>query len=70
MQKIKNFKYLGLNGNITSRVQLVGVEGIPMFELLADPGKILTNGEYFVHGITVYEEEVKEWREIEDKGQN
>jgi hypothetical protein len=38
-----------------------------MFTLVADQGKILTNGEITTYSITVEEDEIKLWREISDK---
>lgn len=69
MEKIKKFKYLGLNGNLVTRIQLVEAKGIPMFELKAEDGKILTNGEKYSYSVTVYAEEVDNWVEIDYKGQ-
>ena len=45
MTKRKMYKYLGRNGILTTRIQLDGINYIPMTELIAAEGKILTNGE-------------------------
>ena len=67
MKKIKKYKYLGRNGVLVSRIEIVGVDYIPMTEIIADEGKILTNGETSVYSITVEADEVNLWREIPDK---
>lgn len=67
MRKIKKYKYLGRNGVLVSRIEIVGVDYIPMIEIIADEGKILTNGETTTYSITVEDAEITEWKEIADK---
>ena len=67
MRKIKKYKYLGRNGVLVSRIEIVGVDYIPMTEIIADEGKILTNGEITTYSITVEDAEIAEWKEIADK---
>lgn len=66
----KMYRYIGRNGNITSEVLLISTEAIPMFRLRASQGKILTNGFKKVYSVIVFEDEVKDWTEIDDVGQN
>lgn len=67
MTKIKKYKYLGRNGILVTRILIDGVNYIPMMTLIADEGKILTDGETVTHSITVENDEVNLWREIPDK---
>ena len=67
MTKIKKYKYLGRNGILVTRILIDGVNHIPMMTLIADEGKILTDGETVTHSITVENDEVNLWREIPDK---
>lgn len=67
MKKIKSYRYIGRNGIITSRVLLEDAKNIPMMELVADNGKILTNGYTKTHCITVELEDVDNWTEIADE---
>ena len=67
MTKIKKYTYLGRNGILVTRILIDGVNYIPMTTLIADEGKILTDGEITTHSITVENEEVDLWREIPDK---
>lgn len=67
MKKIKAYKYLGRNGILITRVLIEDAKNYPMMELVADKGKILTNGEVKVHSITVDIEEASNWEEITDK---
>lgn len=67
MTKIKKYKYLGRNGILVTRILIDGVNYIPMMTLIADEGKILTDGETTTYSITVENEEVNLWREIPDK---
>lgn len=67
MKKVKAYRYIGRNGIITSRVLLNGIDNIPMMELIADQGKILTDGEFKTKWITVELDEVNNWKEIADE---
>lgn len=67
MKKYKAYKYLGRNGILITRVYIEAANPIVMTELIADEGKILTNGERQVHGITVELNEVNDWKEIADE---
>ena len=67
MTKFKQYKYLGRNGVLVTRILIDGVNSIPMMTLKADEGKILTNGEITTYSITVELDEINLWREIPDK---
>jgi hypothetical protein len=60
------YRYLGRNGIITSPVLLDKVEPIVMYELRASFGKLLTNGERSLKSVLVFEDEVKDWTELDD----
>lgn len=66
MTKQVFYKYLGTNGVIESPVHLEDIYYIKLVRLIADKGKILTNGERKVYDIKVPEEEVGNWREIKE----
>ena len=66
MIKRKMYKYLGRNGILITRIQLDGINFIPMMELIASDGKMLTNNEQIIKSITVEESEVSQWREIDE----
>lgn len=66
MTKTKMYRYLGRNGIITSPVLLDKVEPIVMYELRAVTGKILTNGEKSLKSTLIFEDELKDWTEIDD----
>ena len=68
MIKKKMYRYLGRNGILTTRILLDGINHIPMVELTAEQGKVLTNGDVTLYQIIVEENEVNEWQEIQDKG--
>ena len=69
MKKIKKYKYIGRNGTLITSILIDGASKINMMCLIADKGKILTNGEKQLHSIYLYEDEVEEWTEIDDIGQ-
>lgn len=69
MIKQNIYRYLGRNGIITSKVLLDGINYILLKELRADSGKILTNGERQTRSVIVDVEDVDNWYEIEEIGQ-
>jgi hypothetical protein len=64
MKKQKMFRYLGKNGIITSEIELINTEFLPMLRITADSGKILTNGEKQVYSTIIFPEDLEEWTEI------
>lgn len=64
MTKQNIYKYFGRNGVIVSLVFLDYANRMDMYQLVADEGKILTNGERKVHNIIINKEDVKLWSEI------
>jgi hypothetical protein len=66
MKKTKMYRYPGKNGIITSKVLLEKADRYDMWSLQADEGKILSDGEQFVHATTIFAEELDKWVEIED----
>lgn len=69
MIQTKMYRYLGRNGTITSPILLEQISPIAMVTLKAAQGKLLTNGIKTVYTITVFEDEVSQWQEIDDPGQ-
>lgn len=67
MIKNKLYRYLGRNGILTTKILIDGANYIPVFELIADKGKILTNGYSKTYSIVVEEEDIADWKEITDK---
>lgn len=63
----KMYRYLGRNGILTTRILIDGVNHIPMVELTAEKGMILSNGRTTTYSVVVEENEVDSWREIADK---
>lgn len=63
------YRYLGTNGIIESPVHLEDIYYTRTISLIADDGKILTDGSQFVYSIRVPEEEVSKWKEVKDLGQ-
>jgi hypothetical protein len=62
----KMYRYLGRNGNITTHVKLETIDPIPMINLKASTGKILTDGIKKVYSVIVFEDEINNWTEIDD----
>lgn len=67
MKKQKQYRYIGRNGIITSKVLLDGINHIPMYRLEAEPGCVLTNDEQYGYVVVVEDSEVSQWYEIADK---
>lgn len=66
MKKYKEYRYIGINGIITSRVKLDGVKHIPLLHIEAEPGYILTNGELQTYAISIEIDELELWSEVKD----
>jgi hypothetical protein len=64
MTKQNIYKYFGRNGVIVSLVFLDYANRMDMYQLVADEGKVLTNGERKVHNIIINKEDLKLWSEI------
>lgn len=69
MKKMKLYRYVGKNGHVTTQVLLDDVKHYVYYKLDANDNKILTNGEIQLYSITVPEEELSLWTEIDDNGQ-
>jgi hypothetical protein len=65
----KMYRYLGRNGTITTDIKLEEIAPIPMIQLKAEIGKILTNGTKKTYAVTVFEDEIDSWKEVDDIGQ-
>lgn len=66
MKKTKLYRYLGRNGIITSLVELMNIDFIPMYRLEASPGFMITNGEKTVYVADIFTEELDQWYEVVD----
>jgi hypothetical protein len=69
MKKQVIYKYLGTNGTIESPVHLEDIYYVRLMRLTADTGNILTNGDRTSYSVTISEDEVDQWSEIADQGQ-
>lgn len=65
MTKQTIYVYLGTNGTIESPVHLEDIYYIRKVRLMADAGHTLTNGKDFRLIVTVPEDEIDSWKEIE-----
>lgn len=65
MKKIKMYKYKSNYGNIVTHINLEMGNPIILFRLVADQGKILTNGIDRVNVIEVYEKDLPFWKEVD-----
>ena len=64
MVKTVLYEYLGTNGTITSPVHLEDIYYVRVIKLTAAPHKILTNGIEQKKVITIPEEELDQWQEV------
>ena len=70
MIKKNLYRYIGRNGIITSLVHLEDAKFYPMFRLIADDGKILTNGDQKLKSVDIFTEDFDKWTEVDDLGQD
>ena len=66
MKKINRYRYLGKNGIITTSVLLEGNAPIMMYRLIADEGKVLTDGINNAYQVEIFVEDLEKWSEIND----
>ena len=64
MDRIPMYRYLGTNGVITSPVHLEDIYYVKMIKLVADPDKLLTDGNRTGGVVTIPEDEEMNWYEI------
>ena len=69
MKKSILYQYLGTNGTILSPVFLEGAYCVKKIQLLAEKGRLLTNGTEYKISVIIPEGEVKNWKEVPDGGQ-
>lgn len=60
------YKYIGRNGTVISLIHLDDAKYYPMYRLIADEGKVLTDGELKVKSIDIFAEDLSKWTEIEE----
>ena len=65
MTKEVLYVYLGTNGTIISRVHLEDIYYTRRYRLIADEKKLLTNGKTTTYSVTVSEDEIDNWHEID-----
>ena len=69
MKKMVIYRYLGTNGVIDSPIHLEDIYYTRLIQISADEGKVLTNGTSRLDVVTVPEDEVNNWEEVQ-QGQN
>lgn len=66
MRQFTRYTYLGVNGMLETPILLEGIYSIKKIMLCADDDKVLTkNGIDYFTSVTVPENEISEWKEIE-----
>jgi hypothetical protein len=66
MTKTVLYTYFGTNGPITSAVHLEDIYYLRKIRLIADQGKILTNGVRKTTSVIVTDEDVNKWTEVDE----
>lgn len=64
MERTVIYRYLGTNGVIDSPVHLEDIYHVRLVQLMADKGKMMTNGTSVKKVVKVPEEEEASWYEI------
>lgn len=65
MKKAVIYRYLGTNGIIESPVHLEDTYYVRLYRLIAEEGKVITNGDKVLRSVLIPEEELDQWYEIE-----
>lgn len=66
MTQSKLYKYLGRNGSVVTPILLEKIDPIPMMKVVAEAGKLLTNGKETAKIKALFLDELEEWYEIDD----
>jgi hypothetical protein len=66
MKTTKLYRYIGYNGTLTTPILLPNIDHLEVVKLVANDGKILTNGDKTVYSIVVLPEDKALWTEIPD----
>lgn len=66
MTKQVIYKYLGTNGVIESPIHLEDIYYVRLLRLMADDGKILTDGVQKIKSVKIPEAELENWQEIDE----
>lgn len=70
MKKETLYTYLGTNGSITSPVHLEDIYYVRSYRLHASAGyKLTKDGIVFADVVTVNDDTINDWYEVEDPGQ-
>lgn len=60
------YEYLGTNGSICSPVHLEDIYYVRKYKLIADDKKLLVKGSRKEKSVLIPEDELDEWKEIEE----
>lgn len=66
MTKKNLYRYVGRNGIITSLVYLEDAKFFPMFRLIADENKVLTDGIVKIKSVDIFADDLDQWQEIDE----
>ncbi len=66
MTKKNLYRYVGRNGIITSLVYLEDAKFFPMFRLIADENKVLTDGIVQIKSVDIFADDLDQWQEIDE----
>lgn len=64
MNRTLLYRYMGTNGVLTTPIHLEDIYYVRLVRLVADEGKILTNGTRQMQVITIPENEESQWSEV------
>lgn len=70
MKKTEMYRYIGLNGTLVTYILLEGINHSLRYHLVADEGKILTDGTRYARVVEIEASDLSKWREVTDKGQD
>ena len=71
MTKVTYYTYLGTNGTLTTPIHLKDIYNIKTYLLISEADKLLTKDGINTYArISIPEEELSEWYEIDNIGQN
>lgn len=65
MQRTVLYKYLGTNGTLITPIHLENIYSVQLVRLMAENGKMLTDGKQLIKMVEIPIAEEANWREID-----
>ena len=66
MKSTKMYRYVGVNGTLTTYILIEGAKYSLRYHLVADKGMLLTDGQRTCRAVEIPEADLSKWTEVRD----